>query len=336
MSDPTDGPDPTEPVDDDTAARAADDTPVPAADDDVAPADDDTAVPAAAATPLVAPSAAAVASGSADAGGSGRWPTSAKVWVGVLAVIALLAGAATAIGFSQAASSDDDKSTVERERDAAIAATQSAEQERDQVASELEESEGAVETATSELATTAAELEDAQAENEVLAATVETERSRADEAEAQLAAIEGIFPINVDTSLVGMELAGSYTISFSEKFCDFATGCGTTPQANQAIIGVTPENFLDITIPGILQGGLFAVNGGLYAITDSQTAIPPCGDVPRRGRVTITLWPSTIIVAQDGSLVPTNLEASITLDAPAIDDCPSGLVFWGATLEPNA
>lgn len=323
MSDQTDGPDPTEP--------AADATPAPSGDDAAAPPADST-------TPVVTPpppAATGDVAAAADAATATSWPTSAKVWVGILAVIALLAGIATVVGFSQASSSDDDKDIVAEERDAAINRAQSAEQERDEVAMTLEDSEATVDTLTNELATTAGELDDAQAENEVLAATVETERTRAEEAEAQLAAVGEVFPITVDTSLVGLELAGSYSISFEEKYCDFATGCGTTPNANQAIIGVTPENFLDITIPGILQGGLFAVNGGLYAITDSETAIPPCGAVPRRGRVTITIWPSRLVVAEDGTIVPSNLEASITLDAPTINECPSGLVFWGATLTPT-
>ncbi|MFW2336341.1 hypothetical protein [Ilumatobacter sp.] len=321
MSDQTDGPDPTEP--------AADATPAPSGDDAATPPADSTA-------PVVTPPPPAAADdATAAAGAATSWPTSAKVWVGILAVIALLAGIATIVGLSQASSSDDDKDIVAEERDAAINRAQSAEQERDEIAMTLEDSEATVDTLTNELATTAGELDDAQAENEVLAAAVETERSRADEAEAQLAAVGEIFPITVDTSLVGLDLAGSYTISFEEKYCDFATGCGTTPNANEAIIGVTPENFLDITIPGILQGGLFAVNGGLYAITDSETAIPPCGAVPRRGRVTITIWPSRLVVAEDGTIVPSNLEASITLDAPTINECPSGLVFWGATLTPN-
>lgn len=330
MSDPTDGPDPTEPASDATPAPSADSAAAPPAED-AATATTDAAAPVM--TPP--PDTMATADATEDAAESTPWPTSAKVWVGILAVIALLAGIATIVGFSEASSNDDDTATVEQERDAAINRAQGAEQERDEVAEALEESESANAALTSELVATESELEDAQAANEVLAATVETERTRAEEAEAELAAVGEAFPVTVPTSMVGLEVAGNYTISFTEEYCDFATGCGTTPQADQAIIGVTPENFLDITIPGILEGGLFAVNGGLYAITDSDTAIAPCGDVPRLGRITITIWPASIIVAEDGTRTVTNLEASITLDAPTLNECPSGLVFWGVTLTPT-
>lgn len=336
MSEPTSGPtEPGEtpeppPADGAGTVSPSDDVTDAAPEGDAPPPEGAPVMPPPGVTPPPDITAAAT-----DAEASAPWPSSAKVWVGVLAVIALLASIAAVVGFSQASSSDDDRTTVEQERDAAVARAESAEQERDELASELEAANNTIDALTSELAAAEADLEAAQSQNEVLAAAVEVERARADEAAAELAAIGEAFPVTVETSLVGLDVAGSYTISFTEAYCDFATGCGTTPQADQAIIGVTPENFLDITIPGILQGGLFAVNGGLYGITDSETAIEPCGDVPRRGRVTITIWPASIIVAGDGTRDVTNLEASITLDAPTIDDCPSGLVFWGATLTPN-
>ncbi len=316
MSDQTDGPDPAEP------------TPDGATPNEPAP-------PATAPGVTPPPAATAAADGEAATAASTSWPSSAKVWVGVLVVVALLAGVAAIVGFSQATSSDDDRATVEDERDAAIVRAQDAEQERDELASELDETDATIDGLTSELDSTTTRLEDAQADNEVLSASLETERSRADDAEAELAAIGEAFPVTVETSLVGLDVAGSYAISFTEAYCDFATGCGTTPQANRAIIGVTPENFLDITVPGILQAGLFAINGSLYGITDSETAIPPCGDVPRRGRITITIFPASIVVADDGTRTVTKLEATITLDAPTINECPAGLVFWGAELTPT-
>lgn len=265
---------------------------------------------------------------------SSGWSSGAKTTVAVLAVLAVLGAIGTIVGFSQASDSDDDVSTAEVERDAEAARADTAEDELETVSSQLEEAEAAGEAVTAERDEAAVERDEALAANEALAADVETEAARADAAEAQLEEIGEQFPVTVDTSLVGLDVAGTYSVSFTEAYCDFATGCGTLPASDSATIGVTPENFLDITVDGILQAGLFAVNGGLYGITDSETAIPPCGDTPRRGRVTITIFPAGITVAEDGTRTVDLLEASITLDAPTIGECPSGLVFWGAVLTP--
>ncbi len=124
-------------------------------------------------------------------------------------------------------------------------------------------------------------------------------------------------------------------MKYTEAYCDLAERCGTLPTATTATVGTTPEGWLDLTVDGVLRAGLFAVEGGLYGITDSETALPPCGDTPRRARVTVTMFPPDLTVNQDGSRVITNLQASITLDTPPINDCPGGLVFWAAVLTPT-
>jgi hypothetical protein len=260
----------------------------------------------------------------------------------VLAVIAVLAGIGAIVGFSQASSSDGDKSDAEAELDEALARADAAEQELDEVSTQYAESAAMLadvtaerDEAASERDAAISERDEAVAANETLTSDLAAETARADEAEAALGEVAEAFPVSIDTSLVGLDVAGNYSISFTEAYCDFATGCGATPNADSAVIGVTPEGFLDFTVDGILQAGLFAVNGGLYGITDSETAIPPCGDAPRRGRVTITIFPADVTVAADGARTVSTLEASITLDAPTLGECPSGLVFWGAILTPT-
>jgi len=98
----------------------------------------------------------------------------------------------------------------------------------------------------------------------------------------------------------------------------------------------TPEQFLRIGVDGILDAGLFALDGSLYGITDSLTALPQCNGVQRRARITITLYAGSISVLEDGTRVVNDLNASLTVDAPAEGpDCPAGLAFYAASVVPT-
>jgi hypothetical protein len=245
---------------------------------------------------------------------------------GIIGVLALMG---TVVGCS---SSDDDLAAAESERDAALEQVKSVEQERDDLAAQVAESESTIESLTTE-------RDDAISESEQAAADLAAETARADEAQTKLdelgVAIDDAFPISVSTSLVGQDLAGTYSVKYTEAYCDLATSCGTTPNANTATVGTTPEGWLDLTVYGVLRAGLFAVEGGLYGITDSDTALAPCGDTPRRARITVTMFPPDLTVDQDGTRLVDTLQASITLDTQTVGDCPGGLVFWAAVLTPT-
>jgi len=266
---------------------------------------------------------------------SSSWPSQAKATTAVLAIVALAAIAAAIIGFSRDSSSNDDSAvddTAVDEDSAAIARAEAAEQERDDLAAQLAESEDVVATVT-------AERDEAVAASDQLTTDLAAETERADAAEAvleELQAIAGQFPIGLDSSLIPDDMPGTYTITYQEAYCDGFSTCGTLPSVNQARVYFDSNQFLRIEVPGILDAGLFALEGSLYGITDSLTALPPCGGADTLARVTITMYAGAISVADDATRTVSDVQASITIDASQNGpDCPSGLVFYASRLTPT-
>jgi hypothetical protein len=222
------------------------------------------------------------------------------------------------------ADTGDDQATenLTNELDAAVERAVSAESEAASLTVELEAAE--------------ADLATANETNVQLEADNEAETARADAAEAQVEAFTNLFPVVVESTLEGIDLeqAGTYNLTWSEAYCDTFSTCGTLPVTTQATIVLTPENFLRIQVPGIIDAGLFAVDGSLYGITDSPTALPPCPDgTPRRARITMTIYADDISVDAEGNRTVVGLAGSITVDAPDLGDCSGGLVFYGVELD---
>lgn len=196
--------------------------------------------------------------------------------------------------------------------------------------------EAEVATLTVDLEASEAELATANEANAQLEADNAAETARADAAEAQVETFTNLFPVVVESTLEGIDLeqAGTYNLRWSEAYCDTFPTCGTLPATTQATIVVTPENFLRIQVPGILDAGLFAVDGSLYGITDSETALPPCPDgTPRSARITMTIYADDISVDAEGNRTVVGLAGSITVDAASLGDCLGGLVFYGVELD---
>lgn len=254
------------------------------------------------------------------------WPGSAKATAAVLALIAVIAVIAAIVGFAQNASSNDEVDEITVERDAAVAEAQAAQSERDALADELADSE-----------VTAAELRDqrdqAVVDGEVLAGELAVETARADAAEEAIENILGLLPLEIDADLTGFDLVGGYSISFAEAFCEGLPGCGTLPGVNTASIRANAGN-LQMVVDNVLTVDLFAVDGALFGITDSDTVVAPCGDVTRVARVSVTLFADGVTVPGDGPRQLTGLGASLVVDAPAVEGCASGLVFYGSSLTP--
>lgn len=239
-----------------------------------------------------------------------------------------------------AACSDSDDGQAEIDAANEAAATASAEVET--LTAQLEDAEAAAATAAGEadaaVEQAATELADAEATNEELSAEVAAESERADAAEEELQAISELVPFEVESTLTGieLELAGTYSIKWAEAYCDTFSTCGTLPAVTEATFVRTPDDFLRLQVPGILDAGLFAIDGSLYGITDSFTALPACPDgTQRRARVTVTAYSDNVVIEQDLSRDVVRLGSSITVDAPDLPDCPGGLVFYGAELTPT-
>jgi hypothetical protein len=297
--------------------------PTAALPDPVAPAA--VAAAAIASVPPVAPE---------PAGGQAGWPSKAKLTAAMLPIVALLGVLGTAIGFSR--NSDDEIAALEAQRDAASAQVATVEAERDEVIAQLATVEAERDQLADDLAQqaadSAAELADAVAKNEQLASELATETERADAAEATLAGIIDSFPVTLDTSLVPEDLPGTYSVGFVEAYCEGLTTCGTVPSGIQATISTTPEGFLRIAVPGVVDTALFALDGSLYAITGSTTALPQCNGVDRLATVTLTMYADDVTISQDLTRRVDSIGASITIDAPDDGpDCPPGLVFYASS-----
>lgn len=254
---------------------------------------------------------------------------------------ALAATFVLVLGAAACSSSDDDDDAA-AETDALQADLAAANERADAAEAELADISAQLDEMAGVTTDQASDVVDAFARvNEELAlarADVQTQTARADAAEAQIAEIEAVagqFPIMLDSSLIPDDMPGTYRIDFTEAYCDGFSTCGAPPAPTNATVYWTPEQFLRIGVDGILDAGLFALDGSLYGITDSPTALPPCGDVARRARITMTMYAGSISVLEDGTRVVNDLNASITIDAPAEGaDCPAGLVFYASSLTP--
>jgi hypothetical protein len=156
----------------------------------------------------------------------------------------------------------------------------------------------------------------------------------ADDTETNLEELTAMFPIEIDTSLDDFDLIGGYTMSLTEAYCDGLSTCGSRRPDVHADI-VQGSNGLELQIPTVLTAGLFAINGSLFAVTDSDLIMEPCGDSPRNARVSITMFANGITVAIDGSETLTGLGASMLVEANEVADCAEGVVFYAAELIPD-
>lgn len=256
-------------------------------------------------------------------------------WVTSLAVASMLVAVT-------ACSGDDDDDAADapstEELDAAVERAEAAEAEAAELADELATVTETADEATAELAAAQEDVTAAQDELALAQVQLEATTQRAETAEARVAEIEevaGQFPISLDSSLIPDDMPGRYNITFQEAYCDGFATCGTVPGPTTAEIYFTSEQFLRIGVTGILDAGLFALDGSLYGITDSFTALAPCNGQDRRARITVTLYAGEISVLDDGTRVVNDVNASITIDAPdGGPDCPSGLVFYASSLIP--
>jgi len=264
----------------------------------------------------------------------GRRSSTAKTAFRAIAVLGLIG---TIVGCS--GSNDDDIAAVEAERDAALAQVATVESERDALADDLaaaqtqaDDTQAQIDAAVEEIT---AQVDELKAAKEELEKTVAVEVERADGAEETLTLISETFPVSLDASLIPDDLPGTYNITFAEAYCDGFPTCGTLPGATQATISRTPEGFLRIAVPGILDAGLFALEGSLYAITDSFTALPQCNGADQRARVTFTMYADDVTITQEGTRKVDSIGSSITIDTPSAGEgCPSGLVFYASNFVP--
>ena len=206
------------------------------------------------------------------------------------------------VGMLGACSSDDDSDDVEDDSttatevtdavDDAVAAADDTVADADaQTIANLESELATTQTSLDEAEATVAQQEtminDLTAEhdglqttNADLAAQLQAETTRANEAQAQVDAFDAAFPVTVTSSLDGYNLVGAYTLTMTEAYCDGLPTCGTPRPAVRADI-IPGPNGLQLQVPTVLTTGLFAVEGSLFAVTDSNLILPQCAGAPR-------------------------------------------------------
>src|SRR6056297_3586529 len=171
---------------------------------------------------------------------------------------ALTVSVAAALVLAACSDSDDGQAEIDEANAAAAAA-----------AAEVETLTAELDDAAAEVERSAGELADAETANRQLAAETAAETERADAAEEQLQSITELFPFEVESTLAGIELdlAGTYSIKWAEAYCDTFATCGTLPSVTEATFVRTADDFLRVQVAGILDAGLFAIDGSLYGIT---------------------------------------------------------------------
>lgn len=199
----------------------------------------------------------------------------------------------------------------------------------------LAAAEAEVEAATERAEEAEARATEAEAEVEEVTSTFEalvaSETIRADTAEGQIQEFTDLFPIEVESTLEGIELdqEGVWNLTWQLAYSDNSL-TGQIPATTQATFARSPEG-LRVQVPGVLDAGLFSIDGSLYAITDSD-ALAPCADgTPRPARVTMTVYADDIRIDQDGTRSVTGLEGAITIDSLASGAC-DGLAFYGVQM----
>lgn len=256
------------------------------------------------------------------------WPTNAKVAVVILAVLALLG----AFGIIVALSDDDD---VAAERDDLAAQVTDLTTQYDDTVAERDDLADDLAEAETQLDATVAERDELAAESEMLEAALEMHMGLTAEVTAERDALLALFPVRIDASLEGVDLVGTYDATYTETYCERLEFCEAVPSTTQVDIRETPEEWLELVMDGYITAGLFRVDGGLYAVTDTMTALSDCEGTPRLAHITITIYAKGLDIAEDGTTTVTSLGASFTTEAPAVDGCPAGLAFYGAELIPR-
>ena len=143
--------------------------------------------------------------------------------------------------------------------------------------------------ACSDDAADSGESSDEDATIEALNDEVDEQTQRADDAEETLAAVAEQFPLLVTASLEDFDIRGAYTMTLTEAYCDGLDTCGANRPDIRVDI-VDGSNGLELKIPNVLTAGLFAINGSLFAVTDSDLILEPCGATQRVWRVSTTIF----------------------------------------------
>jgi hypothetical protein len=144
-----------------------------------------------------------------------------------------------------------------------------------------------------------------------------------------------MFPMIVDTSLVGVDVTGTYAAYWFASY-NYGLADIRLPGVAQIAITRTAEGWLNVTIPGVLSAGLMRTDGALFTMVDTTDAVPPVDGVARPARVAITIYAGETVTAADGTTTVTDLGLSIAISTPEFGTAPAAVALFGATLTPQS
>jgi hypothetical protein len=159
----------------------------------------------------------------------------------------------------------------------------------------------------------------------------DVQTTQADDSSESTASVD--FPIAVDASLEDFDVVGRYNLSMTEAYCDGLPNCGTNPADVRADI-VQGSNGLELQVQNLFVAGLFSINGSLFAVTDSDQILPPCGETAVNAQISITMFADGVTIEEDGTESLTGIGASLLVAGDPAGDCGAGNVFYDAELIP--
>lgn len=276
----------------------------------------------------------------------GSWPRWAIAAVAVLGALAL--GVATVAVVQWIDDDPTDASGYEgqiadltRERDDLLADNAALAGDVTRLESDVAQRIAALDATSAELEQALVDLAGARDNAATISAALAAETERVRELEgkveslsAELHAVLAMFPLAVNTSLVGHDVAGGYAAAWVPVY-NYGLADIALPGVRDVNIGHTPEGWLDVTIPGVVTADLLRADGALTTIVDSNTSVPPVDGVARTARVTITIYAGETVRDQDGATAITKLGMTVAISAPAVDGAPAGVALYGAVLTPH-
>jgi hypothetical protein len=277
-----------------------------------------------------------------------RWPRRAKVATAVLGTLALAGAFGIALLLGDEADTDaqiaevtEQRDALADENDALVADLEQVEADNAELTADLEQVEADNAELTADLARAqsagvglGARLATATAQVDDLTEQVDAQQLAIEAVTAERDALVAMFPMVVDTSLVGVDVVGTYRAAWLPAYNSGLTGV-TLPGAEQVTISETPEGWLQVVIPGVVTADLTRTDGALFTMVDTTTVVPPVDGVARIARVAITIYAGETITTQDGVTTVTDLGMSVAISTPAVGAAPAGVVLYGAELTPQ-
>ena len=262
-----------------------------------------------------------------------RWPRSAKIVVAIVGVLALVGMFGTVV---QSVGDGDDQDaeiaqlTEERnelaiENSGLLIDNEQLKADSSQLGIELDET-------SAELAAAAGHVRDLTGQVDDLTGQVGTLGAANDAVTAERDALVAMFPMIVDTSLVGVDVTGTYAVDWIPAY-NSGLGDIVLPSVTEVTVSRTSQGWMHVSIPGVVSADLARTDGALFTMVDTTTAVPAVDGVERTARLAITVYAGETTTDVDGITTVSTLGMSVAISTPALGGAPAGVALYGAELQ---